>query len=76
MTRRIKLAAIALISAFAAYLWQGPHTGANDAQQRQYERPDIAGQGVPFNERLGADDGAAFAVHFSGDTHGSLEPCG
>ena len=76
MIRRIKLVAVAFITAFVSYLWHGPHTGANAAQQRQYERPEIAGQNMPFNERLGADDGAVFAVHFSGDTHGSLEPCG
>jgi len=27
-------------------------------------------------ERLGADDGYAVSILFSGDTHGSLETCG
>jgi hypothetical protein len=34
------------------------------------------GDQVPYDERFAPDDGAAFAVHFSGDIHGNLEPCG
>jgi hypothetical protein len=69
--KRVKLAAIiamALASAIAA-------TSRNEAQ---IERPklEILGYGVPLAERLGADDGAQVVIHFSGDTHGSLEPCG
>lgn len=39
-------------------------------------RPEFVGMFVPRAERAGSDDGAAFAIHFTGDTHGSLDPCG
>jgi hypothetical protein len=76
MNKRIKLIAVAMLSAFASYLLPWPDTGASAAQQRQYARPEIIGQETPYNERFGSDDGAAFAIHFSGDIHGNLEPCG
>ena len=74
MTKRIKLIAIAML--LVTYLWPSTETGASVAQQRQYGRPEIIGQETPYNERFGADDEAAFAIHFSGDIHGNLEPCG
>jgi len=30
----------------------------------------------PLQEKLGKDDGYAFAIFYGGDTHGSLETCG
>jgi hypothetical protein len=44
--------------------------------QQPRRRVEIIGVSVPAAERAGADDGAAFAIHFTGDTHGSLQPCG
>ncbi len=67
-TKSIKLAAmLAVVSACLLAL-----------VTRAQERPkvEIIGFSTPLSERLGADDGAALVVHFSGDTHGSLEPCG
>ena len=79
--KRIKVAALFLTAVFlGSYLpWQ--ETGASAAQdqaspadaQRRFE---IVGLGTPLNERPGKDDGASFVVHFVGDIHGSLEPCG
>jgi hypothetical protein len=42
------------------------------------QRPplEIAGYQATMDERLGKDDGAAFVIHFTGDIHGTLEPCG
>jgi hypothetical protein len=37
---------------------------------------EIAGADQPLEKRVGVDDGAAFVVHFAGDTHGSLDTCG
>lgn len=81
MIKRIKVAALLLMAVFlGSYLpWQ--QTGANAAQdqarpaetQRRFE---IVGLGTPLNARPGKDDGASFVVHFVGDIHGSLEPCG
>jgi hypothetical protein len=76
MTRRIKLIAIVMLAAFFSYLWPSNDTGANVAQQREYRRPDIVSDQTPYGERFGPDDGAAFVIHFSGDIHGNLEPCG
>jgi hypothetical protein len=50
----------------------------SDTEQRE-DRDDS----VSFNlddpklkERLGQDDGYAFAIHYGADIHGSLETCG
>src|SRR5262249_36937421 len=40
---------------------------------RQFE---LVGISTPFTERAGSNDGAVFAIHFMGDTHGSLDTCG
>ncbi len=74
MTKRIKL--IAIVMLLSTYLWPSDDTGAGVAQQREYRRPDIVGDQVPYDERFAPDDGAVFAIHFSGDIHGNLEPCG
>jgi hypothetical protein len=68
--KRVKLvASVTMLVCLAAAFGEG---------EAQVERPklEVMGLGVPLGERLGADDGFQFAVHFSGDTHGSLEPCG
>ena len=45
-------------------------------KQEDRSRLEIVGQQVPANERVGSDDGASFVLHFTGEIHGSLEPCG
>jgi len=37
---------------------------------------EMAGMTLPLEQRIGVDDGAAFVVHFSGDTRGTLDACG
>lgn len=37
---------------------------------------EMAGMTLPLEQRIGVDDGAVFAVHFSGDTRGTLDACG
>jgi hypothetical protein len=79
MIKRIKIAAVVLTAVFlGSYLpWQ--ESGARAAQEQQggaQKRFEIVGSGTPFSERTGKDDGASFVVHFVGDVHGSLEPCG
>jgi hypothetical protein len=37
---------------------------------------EIVGMDVPLEKRFGVDDGAAFVVHFVGDTRGNLDTCG
>ena len=73
---RVKLAAIFLVSAliFSYGPWQ--ETGASASQEQPQNRVEIVGMNVPMNERIAADDGAALVIHFGGDVHGSLEPCG
>jgi hypothetical protein len=53
--------------------WQKMSASANEQPQRRFE---IVGVNGSLDERTGADDGAAFAIQFIGDTHGGLEPCG
>ena len=33
-------------------------------------------ESAPLQEKLGQDNGYAFAIFYGGDTHGSLETCG
>jgi hypothetical protein len=56
----------------ACLSWQG-RASEQDAARKRVE---VVPQGTPLAERFGPDDGMSFAIHFSGDTHGSLEPCG
>ena len=69
----LKLVAIlfAAVLTFAVYL--GNTSAAQDPTARLFE---IVGMNTPLDERVGADDGAVFAVHFSGDTRGNLDTCG
>jgi len=62
MIKHIKL--IAILMLLSTYLWPSADAGATTAQQREYRRPDIVGDLVPYDERFAPDDGAAFAVHF------------
>jgi hypothetical protein len=50
--------------------------GRGAASQDWRSRLELVGVSTPFAERAGADDGMAFAVHFMGDTRGSLDTCG
>ena len=50
--------------------------GMTAAQEQSGRMFEMVGMNVPFEQRTGVDDGALFAVHFTGDTHGSLDPCG
>jgi hypothetical protein len=74
--KRIKLV-VTLLAAILICLplaWQTSR--ATLAQEQPQNRIEVVGVSMPFAERTGADDGAAFVVHFMGATHGSLEPCG
>ena len=71
--RLLKLVVIFSVAALAVFA-QARHTVANQEQPgRLFE---LIGMNLPLEERVGVDDGAAFAIHFSGDTHGNLDTCG
>lgn len=74
--KRAKLILIALIAAVITVCLIRQPAGASSAQDTPRKRVEIVAQGTPLAERFGPDDGMAFAIHFSGDIHGSLEPCG
>ncbi|HYP29520.1 MAG TPA: hypothetical protein VE262_22605 [Blastocatellia bacterium] len=81
MSKRIKTAALFMAAVFlGSYLpWQRTGASAAEGQAQQAEaqrRFEVVGLGTPLKERTGKDDGASFVVHFVGDIHGSLEPCG
>jgi hypothetical protein len=69
----LKLAAIVLLATLVAALHVQMNAAAQDQPGRLFE---IAGMTMPLEQRIGSDDGAAFVVHFSGDTRGVLEACG
>ena len=69
----LKLAAIVSVATIAAAIHLHKTAAAQDQPGRLFE---IVGMSVPLEQRIGVDDGAAFVVHFSGDTHGTLDACG
>jgi hypothetical protein len=71
---RIKLFAILLVAGLAVFMnSQRSNGGIQNQPARLFE---FAGMDMPLEKRVGVDDGAAFVVHFSGDTRGSLDSCG
>lgn len=81
MVKKIKVAALLLTAVFMGSFLPWQRTGASavggQAQQGDAQRRfETVGRGTPLKERTGKDDGASFVVHFVGDIHGSLEPCG
>ena len=40
------------------------------------ENPNFDINDQNIKQKLGEDDGYAFAIHYGADTHGSLETCG
>ena len=70
--RLLKLAAIVSVAVLAVFA-QFQTVAAQDPSGRLFE---LVGMTVPLEQRVGIDDGAAFVVHFSGDTHGNLDTCG
>ncbi|MBI3651328.1 MAG: hypothetical protein HY231_09945 [Acidobacteria bacterium] len=76
MQRKISLFIIASFIIGLAIL----HTGCSGGDAMEYDDGDVK---VNFNiddpnlqERLGKDDGYAFAIFYGADIHGSLETCG
>jgi hypothetical protein len=72
---RVKLAVLLCAAALCAQVPLSP-TRARDAQDPPAKRLEIVGSATPFAQRTGVDDGAVLAVHFGGDTHGTLDACG
>lgn len=74
--KRIKLVVtlLAAILICSAPAWEAVRAAI--AQEQPQNRIEVIGVSIPFADRMGVDDGAAFVVHFIGGTHGSLEPCG
>ena len=69
----LKIAAIVVVTVAIYFPWRA---SANQDSGQAPQRLQVAGYGASMDERLGKDDGAAFVIHFMGDTHGSLETCG
>jgi hypothetical protein len=72
----MKLIVVAMVVAATCYLTPRGASGGGMAQQEDRSRIEIVGHETPTKDRFGSDDGAAFVIHFTGDIHGSLEPCG
>jgi hypothetical protein len=73
-TGRFRIVAILLIAGLGFFLqFQKPAAATQAQPKRLFE---IIGMDVPFEQRVGIDDGAVFAIHFAGDTHGNLDTCG
>ena len=74
--KRIKLVLVSIVSGITAWSLPSRVISSNIPQQEDRSRFEIVGQDTPPDARFGAEDGAAFILHFTGDIHGSLEPCG
>ena len=71
---RFKLVAILLFTGLCFVLQVQKPAAATQAQSKRLF--EIIGMDVPFEQRVGTDDGVVFAIHFGGDTHGNLDTCG
>ena len=74
--KQIKLVLIALVASVTGWCLPSQTISSNTSQQEDRSRFEIVGQDTPTDARFGTDDGVAFVLHFTGDIHGSLEPCG
>jgi len=74
--KRIKLLKLVAVFSVAALAVFAQFHDTVAAQERPGRLFELVGQTVPLEQRVGTDDGAAFVVHFSGDTHGNLDTCG
>jgi hypothetical protein len=70
--KRAKLIAIVFLLALGCFHLPSEETRASAPQEQSQNRLEIVGVSVPYNERFGADDGAIFVLHFTGDLHGNL----
>jgi hypothetical protein len=71
--KRLKLFAILLVAGIPFLASAKTTAVAQDQPARLFE---IVGMATPLEQRFGVDDGAAFVVHFAGDTRGTLDVCG
>ena len=72
----IKLILVSVVACISGWCLPLQGISSSISQQEDRSRFEIVGQDTPTDARFGADDGAAFILHFTGDIHGSLEPCG
>ena len=74
LRRRISLAIILAFVATLGILNNGCSRSGDDEDSDEPLTFDL--ESGPLQEKLGKDDGYAFAIFYGGDTHGSLETCG
>ena len=74
LRRRISLAIVLSFMAALGLVHSGCSRSEEDGDSNEALTFDI--ESPPLQEKLGKDDGYAFAIFYGGDTHGSLETCG
>ena len=73
-TKHLKL--IVILFACALGFFARSQSTATATQDRPARLFEIVAMDTPLEKRFGSDDGAVLAVHFAGDTRGSLDTCG
>jgi hypothetical protein len=73
LRKKLSLAVILIFAALVAVLNHGCSAG-DDEESDEALTFDLFNPVI--QERLGTDDGYAFAIFYGGDIHGSLETCG
>ena len=74
--KRVKLISLAFIAVIFIACLRSGQTTATGVQVQPRRALEFVPVSAPLETRAGTDDGAAFAIHFIGSTHGSLETCG
>jgi len=74
LRRRISLVIVLAFVATLGILNNGCSRSGDDEDSSEALTFDL--ESPPLQEKLGKDDGYAFAIFYGGDTHGSLETCG
>ena len=76
MRRRISLLVIALFAAVITVISHGCSNPSDSDTDSRNENLSFDLNDQKLKDRLGEDDGYAFAILYGADIHGSLETCG
>jgi hypothetical protein len=76
LRRRISLLAIIILAAAAAIIDYGCSRDSGLDSDDRADSLSFDLNDPKIKERLGEDDGYAFAIMYGADIHGSLETCG
>ena len=76
MRRKISLSVMVIFSIAVSTMYYGCSGNSDSEVEDQNVSVNFNINEPKMLEKLGNDDGYAFAIHYGADIHGSLETCG